>query len=92
MLKEWMCWCAGEGVQNIAFSASELADFYFIYLGLNGLVIPLVFTILYYFTFLEPHCHHKASNHPLTSILMHITVICSVCLHIIVFIFGILNI
>ena len=24
-----------------------------------------------YFSFLEPHCHHKASNHPIISKLMH---------------------
>ena len=63
---EWAGWCVQEGVPNNAISAPKIADF---------LVHLAQHTIGIYHSaisaFLEPHCLHKTSNHPIIFKLMH---------------------
>ena len=68
--KEWAGWCAWQSVPNNAISTPKLVNFWCIYLGLAWPGIHLVFIFLLFVLFLEPHHLHKASNHPVISILM----------------------
>ena len=69
--KELTSWCARQGLLNNAISAPKLVNF-LLHLFLVGLAWH---TIGIYCSaisaFLEPHCIHKASNHPVISTLMH---------------------
>ena len=69
--KEWVGWCAQQGVPNNAISAPKLSNF-FVHvfqvclawhtIGVYHMGISAV---------LEPHHLHKSSNHPVISKLMH---------------------
>ena len=69
--KEWTSWYAQEGVPNNAISAPKLADFWvhLFSIGLAWCIIGIYHAAIS--VLLEPHCHHKAPNHPLISRLMH---------------------
>ena len=69
--KEWVGWCAQEGVPDNAISAPELTDF-LVHLFRVSLTWSTIG--IYHFAisaFLEPHHLHKAFNHPVISKLMH---------------------
>ena len=68
--KEWTGWCAQQGVPNNAISAPKLANFlvHLFQVGLAWHTIGIYHSAIS--AFLEPHCLHKASNHPVISKLM----------------------
>ena len=69
--KEWAGWCAQQGLPNNAISAPKLANFllHLFQVGLAWHTIGIYHSAIS--AFLEPHCIHKASNHPVISKLMH---------------------
>ena len=69
--KEWARWCAQQGLPNNAISAPKLANFllHLFQVGLAWHTIGIYRSSIS--AFLEPHCIHKASNHPVISKLMH---------------------
>ena len=69
--KEWARWCARQSLPDNALSAPKLANFllHFFQVGLAWHTIGIYHSAIS--TFLEPHCIHKASNHPVISKLMH---------------------
>ena len=69
--KEWASWCARQGLPNNALSAPKLANFllHLFQVGLAWHTIDIYHSAIS--AFLEPHCIHKASNHPVISKLMH---------------------
>ena len=69
--REWAGWCARQGLPNNAISAPKLANFllHLFQVGLAWHTIGIYCSAIS--AFLEPHCIHKASNHPVISKLMH---------------------
>ena len=69
--KEWAGWCARQGLPNNAISAPKLANFllHLFQVGLAWHTIGIYHSAIS--AFLEPHCIHKASNHPVISKLIH---------------------
>ena len=69
--KEWASWCAQQGVPSNAISAPKLANFslYLFQVGLARHTIGIYRSAIS--TFLEPHCLHKACNHPVISKLIY---------------------
>ena len=69
--REWAGWCSQQGLPNNAISAPKLANFllHLFQVGLAWHTIGIYHPAIS--TFLEPHCIHKASNHPVISKLMH---------------------
>ena len=69
--REWASWCAQQGLPNNAISAPKLANFllHLFQVGLDWHTIGIYLSPIS--AFLEPHCIHKASNHPVISKLMH---------------------
>ena len=68
--KEWVSWCAQQGVSNSAISDTKLAHFL---LHLSQVDLARHSIGIYHSaisTFLEPHHLHKVSNHPAISKLM----------------------
>ena len=65
--KEWAGWCTQQGVPNNVISAPKLANFlwHLFQVGLAWHTIGIYHSAIS--TFLEPHCLHKASNHPVIS-------------------------
>ena len=68
--KEWVGWCAWEGVPNSVLSAPKLADIlvHLFRVGLAWHMIGIYHSAIS--AFLESHCIHKASNHFVISKLM----------------------
>ena len=69
--KEWASWCAQQSLPNDAISAPKLANFllHLFQVGLAWHTIGIYHSAIS--AFLETHCIHKASNHPVISKLMH---------------------
>ena len=69
--KEWAGWCASQGVPNNAISAPKLANslVHLFQVSLAWHTISVYHSAIS--TFVEPHCLHRASNHPVISKLMH---------------------
>ena len=65
--------CAGQGLPNNALSASKLANslLHLFQVGLAWHTIGIFHSAISISAFLEPHCIHKASNHPVILKLMH---------------------
>ena len=70
--KEWAGWCAWEGAPNNAISAPKLAEF-LVHLFKVGLACHMIGIYCSAISaFLEPHCLHKTSNHPvITKVMYH---------------------
>ena len=68
--KEWAGCCAQQGLPISALSATKLANFCYICFRLAWPGIQLVYIVLLFLLFLEPHWLHKASNHPVISKIM----------------------
>ena len=68
--KEWAGWCTQQGVLHNAISAPKLANSlsHLYQVGLAWHTIDKYCSAIS--AFLEPHCLHKASNHPVISKLM----------------------
>ena len=68
--KEWVGWCAQQGLPNIAIPAPKLANFlvYLFQVGVVWHTIGIYDSAIS--TFLQPHHLHKDSNHPVISKLM----------------------
>ena len=68
--REWAGWCAQQGLPNNGLFAPKLANFllHLFQVGLAWHTIVIFRSAIS--AFLEPHCIHKASNHPVISKLM----------------------
>ena len=68
--REWAGWCARQGLPNNAISAPKLANFllHLFQVGLAWHTIGIYRSAIS--AFVEPHCIHKASIHPVISKLM----------------------
>ena len=69
-MKELAGWCAQQGVPNSAICAPKLANFvlHLFQVGLVWCTIDIYHSAIS--TFLEPHCLHMVSDHPVISKLM----------------------
>ena len=68
--REWAGWCARQGLPNHAISAPKLANFCYICFRWDWAWRTIGIYCSAISAFLEPHCIHKASNHPVISKLM----------------------